>query len=353
MNNSDIIICQDLHKDLTTILKSVPHDKLYILSDETTRRLCVSKLNEIDEISDAIHITIGAGDVNKNISTLSTVWQALSESEASRHSLMVCLGGGMVTDLGGFAASTFKRGIPYINVPTTLLAMVDAAVGGKTAINFNGLKNEIGVFCKAKYVLIETDFLSTIDNHNLLSGYAEMLKHGLISNDETTNELLAFNLENVDLKLLKSMVAKSIQVKEDIVAQDPCEKGIRKALNFGHTIGHAFEALALKKLHPVLHGYAVAWGMVCELYLSYIKTGFPRQKMQLVNSFIKDNYGAFYFTCDDYDTLYDFMKHDKKNSNGIINFSLLEDTGILRLDQTAEKKQITETFDFFRECMGL
>ena len=288
-----------------------------------------------------------------NLETLSKVWQSLSNNGATRHSLLICLGGGMVTDLGGFAASTFKRGISYINIPTTLLAMVDAAVGGKTAINFNGLKNEIGVFQPAFRVFLETEFLCTLDAHNFYSGYAEMLKHGLISNYETLNDLLAFDMTNIDYSLLKMLVEKSVRVKENIVKKDPKELGLRKALNLGHTIGHAFESFALNRQRPVLHGYAVAWGLVCELYLSHVNAQFPRDVMRSVIHFIHENYGSLIFTCDNYEELYQLMLHDKKNKGGIINFTLLNDVGELRLDQTASQGLIYETLDFYRECMGI
>ena len=353
MSNANVIICQDFRKDLTEAVNECEHDQLYILTDETTHELCLPLLKDIDAMANAHPIVIGAGDVNKNIDTLTRVWQALSDGGASRHSLMICLGGGMVTDLGGFAASTFKRGIPYINIPTTLLAMVDAAVGGKTAINFNGLKNEVGVFQPAVKVLLETEFLRTLDIQNILSGYAEMLKHGLISDYATLNELLAFDLANIDYALLKQMVGKSVSVKEQIVAKDPREQGIRKALNLGHTVGHAFESLALSQNRPVLHGYAVAWGMICELYLSYVQAQFPRDVIRQVIHFIHENYGCFAFTCDDYEQLYNFMKHDKKNTAGIINFTLLNDVGELCLNQTATQSLIYETLDFYRECMGM
>ena len=353
MNNAGVVICQDFRADLTQAVNECAHDRLFILTDETTHELCLPLLKGIPAVADAQTITIGAGDVNKNLDTLASVWQALSDGGASRHSLMICLGGGMVTDLGGFAASTFKRGIPYINIPTTLLAMVDAAVGGKTAINFNGLKNEVGVFQPPVKVLLETEFLRTLDIHNILSGYAEMLKHGLINNHLTLNELLAFDLADIDYLLLKQLVGKSVSVKEDIVAQDPREQGIRKALNLGHTVGHAFESLALSQNRPMLHGYAVAWGLICELYLSHVQTGFPREVMRKVIHFIHENSGQFAFTCDDYEALYNFMKHDKKNMGGVINFTLLNDVGELRLNQTATQSLIYETLDFYRECMGM
>ena len=231
--------------------------------------------------------------------------------------------------------------------------MVDASVGGKTGINFNGLKNEIGAFAPASSVLLETEFLSSLDAHNFFSGYAEMLKHGLSSTPQHLDDLLAFDTDQPDYTQLKKLVGQSVQVKEDIVEQDPKEHGIRKALNLGHTIGHAFESLALAESRPVLHGYAVAWGLVCELYLSHLKTGFPKERLRQVVQFVRQNYGAFTFTCQHYDRLYELMLHDKKNTAGVINFTLLKDVGDICLNQTADKDTIFETLDFYRECMGL
>lgn len=353
MSKLEVILCESLENSLAEAIEKCPHDRLFILTDEHTHRLCLPQLQNIPAIQDATEIIIGAEDVHKNLETLASVWQALSEQGATRHSLLINLGGGMVTDLGGFAAATFKRGIAYINIPTTLLSMVDASVGGKTGINFNGLKNEIGVFAPASSVLLETEFLRSLDAHNFFSGYAEMLKHGLISTPEHLAELLSFDTEQIDYAALKAMVGRSVQVKENIVEQDPKEHGIRKALNLGHTIGHAFESLALAENRPVLHGYAVAWGIVCELYLSHIKTGFPKEKMRQTIQFIKENYGVFAFNCKQYDRLYELMLHDKKNTAGIINFTLLKEVGDICLNQTADKETIFEVLDFYRECMGI
>lgn len=353
MSKLEVILCESLENSLAEAIEKCPHDRLFILTDEHTHRLCLPQLQNIPAIQDATEIIIGAEDVHKNLETLASVWQALSEQGATRHSLLINLGGGMVTDLGGFAAATFKRGIAYINIPTTLLSMVDASVGGKTGINFNGLKNEIGVFAPASSVLLETEFLRSLDAHNFFSGYAEMLEHGLISTPEHLAELLSFDTEQIDYAALKAMVGRSVQVKENIVEQDPKEHGIRKALNLGHTIGHAFESLALAENRPVLHGYAVAWGIVCELYLSHIKTGFPKEKMRQTIQFIKENYGAFAFNCKQYDRLYELMLHDKKNTAGIINFTLLKEVGDICLNQTADKETIFEVLDFYRECMGI
>jgi 3-dehydroquinate synthase len=254
-----------------------------------------------------------------------------------------------VTDLGGFAASTFKRGLAYINIPTTLLSMVDASVGGKTGINFGGLKNEIGVFNNANSVILDTIFLKTMDQENILSGYAEMLKHGLISEEKMWAELLTFNLDALDnLEDLGRMLADSVAVKQRIVTEDPTEHGIRKALNLGHTAGHAFESLALER-KPILHGYAVAYGLVVELYLCCVKTGFPQDKMRQTVAFIKKHYGRMPITCDDYPKLIELMHHDKKNVGTDINFTLLGGIGDIRINQTATEEDIKEALDFYRE----
>ena len=352
MNTQKVIICQNLQVDLHSAIQKCPHDKLFILVDEHTKQLCLPLISRLECLKNAYIITIGPEDIHKNLETLAHVWKELSDQGATRHSLMINLGGGMITDLGGFAASTFKRGFQYINIPTTLLAMVDASVGGKTGINFNGLKNEIGVFSPAEYVLIDTEFLKSLDSHNLLSGYAEMLKHGIISTTEHWAELLNFDLNQIDYKALQQLVAHSVSIKEDIVEKDPFEKNIRKALNLGHTVGHAFESLALENNRPVLHGYAVAWGIICELYFSFIKVGFPKDKLRQTIQFIKENYGVLPFDCKQYDRLYEFMTHDKKNSAGIINFTLMGEIGDIRINQSANKEEILEILDFYRETMG-
>ena len=352
MSKQPVIICPNLAENLNKAIAKCPHDKIFILVDEHTHILCLPLIQKMESLKDATIIQIGAEDIHKTLETLAHVWKSLGDGGATRHSLMINLGGGMVTDLGGFAASTFKRGIKFINIPTTLLAMIDASVGGKTGINFNGLKNEIGVFSPSECVLIDTQFLKSLDSYNLLSGYAEMLKHGLISTTEHWAELLNFDMNQVDYKRLLELVGKSVQIKEDIVAQDPFEKGIRKALNLGHTVGHAFESLALATGRPVLHGYAVAWGIVCELYYSFLKVGFPKDKLRQTVQFIKENYGVFTIDCKQYDRLYEFMTHDKKNSAGIINFTLMGEIGDIRINQSASKEEILDILDFYRETMG-
>ena len=348
MNRQKVVIAEHLDESLTEAVEACEHDRVFILADETTERCCLPVVEEFDVLRDARRIIIGATDTHKTLQSLAHVWEELGNGGATRHTLLINIGGGMVTDLGGFAASTFKRGINYINIPTTLLSTVDASVGGKTGINFNGLKNEIGVFNNASTVILDTQFLKTLDAENICSGYAEMLKHGLISNEQMWAELLRFDLEHPDLQQLRRMVADSVAVKERIVTEDPTEKGIRKALNLGHTVGHAFESLALTR-KPVLHGYAVAWGLICELYLSTLKTGFPTDKMRQTVTFIKEHYGKMPVTCDDYPTLLELMTHDKKNVAGTINFTLLGGIGDIRINQTATKEEICEALDFYRE----
>lgn len=349
-----VIKSTDLSTDLKQVLSILSHDKIFVLTDENTDSLCFRHIESLDEIKQAGKITIKAGDNNKNIESLASIWQFLSENGATRNSILINLGGGMITDIGGFAAASFKRGIKSINIPTTLLGAVDAAVGGKTGINFMGLKNEIGAFAPAETVLIDSVFFKSLDNANFLSGYAEMLKHGLISDDNTWSKLLRFDTSSIDYELLRELVVESVLVKENIVEQDPFEKGLRKALNLGHTIGHAFESLSYTMAKPMQHGYAVAWGIICELYLSRVKCGFPKDKLWQTLSFIKENYGAFYFGCDEYEDLYKLMTHDKKNESADrINFTLLEDVGKLALDQTATKEEIFESIDFLRESIGI
>ena len=348
MEAQKVIISQDLEQSLSQAIAECTYDRLFVLTDETTHCLCLPVVAGYGCMKPAERITIGATDANKTLDSLSHVWSELQRLGATRHSLMVNLGGGMVTDLGGFAASTFKRGISYINIPTTLLSMVDASVGGKTGINFGGLKNEIGVFNNARSVILDTVFLKTMDEENLLSGYAEMLKHGLISNEPMWAELMRFSPLTSNLQPLAKMVDDSVAVKQRIVLEDPTEQGIRKALNLGHTAGHAFESLALER-KPVLHGYAVAWGLIVELWLSCVKTGFPQDKMRQTVSFILEHYGRMTITCDDYPHLLELMHHDKKNTGSDINFTLLGGIGDIRINQTASEEEIKEALDFYRE----
>lgn len=352
MEEQNITFTTDACPALGEALRRVDYDHLFVLTDETTHQLCLPLLNKVSEIARAHVIVIPSGDIHKNVDSLVSVWTELSKHKASRRSLLLNLGGGMVTDLGGFAAATFKRGIAFINIPTTLLAMVDASEGGKTGINLGGLKNEVGAFANARNVIIDTSFLRSLDTENMRSGFAEMLKHGLLSNRNDWAELVMFDLDRPDFDRLHHLIEKSVEVKRRIVRQDPKEHSLRRALNLGHTAGHALESFAMITHRPVLHGYAVAWGLVCELYLCCKRLGFPHDIMLQTVSFIKENYGVFTFDCKDYDKLYNLMTHDKKNTEGKVNFTLLRDIGQIEIDQTATKDEIFEMLDFYRETMG-
>lgn len=344
-----IIFSQGICAEITRLCENSGADRLFVLTDTTTERLCRPLLAHCPPVRQAVGIVIGSTDTHKNLETLSHVWKSLSDGQATRRSLLINIGGGMVTDLGGFAAATFKRGISFYNVPTTLLAMVDAAVGGKTGINFNGLKNEVGCFREADTVVIDTEFLRTLDDRNLRSGFAEMLKHSLLENRTMWADHLHFDLENPDYAHLQRLVEQSIGCKSRIVQADPHEHGIRKALNLGHTVGHAFESFAMERQRPILHGYAVAYGLLCELFLSAAHAGFPMEAMRQTVAFIRANYGQFAFTCEDYEHLYSLMKHDKKNAGGQINFTLLGNFGDIRINQHLSREEVFESFDFFRE----
>jgi 3-dehydroquinate synthase len=354
MSTQKIIISSDLKTDLESFLADLKYDRLFILTDTNTEEKCYPLLQDIPQIQVARLISIPPSDTHKDLEQLSAIWHILSGEGASRNSLLINLGGGMISDLGGFAGATFKRGLQTLNIPTTLMASVDAAVGGKTGINFNGLKNEIGSFYPPVCVFIDCHFLRTLDRDNLLSGYAEMIKHALISSVEAYASVLSFDLDKpADYALLNQMVAQSVAIKERIVEEDPKEKGIRKALNLGHTIGHAVESLSFSNNTPLLHGYAVAVGIVCELYLSYKQCHFPSDKLTQTVHYIKEYYPPFFFDCKAYDSLCERMTHDKKNENGVINFTLLSDIGQIHINQSVNNELILESLDFYRESFGL
>lgn len=368
INEQQVIFANDICSVLRKFTTDIKHDRLFMLFDSETMLHCmpclVPFMNEYDANHPNTHlhtIVIGNTDVAKTIESLTTVWSSLSEYGASRHSLLINVGGGMVTDLGGFAAATFKRGIKFINVATSLLGAVDAAVGGKTGINLGSLKNEIGAFATADAVLISTKFFESLDKENLLSGYAEMIKHGILSNDKHFNDLLQFDIVNLNepekaeenIAALLPLLETSVNVKRQVVRQDPFEKGLRKALNLGHTFGHAFETWCMRREQPVLHGYAVAWGLVCELIMSHQLTGLSSDILYKVADYVRENYGPINITCDDYDELYELMLHDKKNHGGTINFTLMKSIGDVALNQTASNEQIGTVLDIFRDLMGV
>jgi len=345
---SKIIYSRLLEKELEGWIKKYPEGKVFLATEENVDKIWVKKFDKFFVSNSIQKVVIPAGERNKKIESVVKIWDFLSSNGGDRKSLLINIGGGMLTDLAGFAATTFKRGIDFLNVPTTLLSQVDASVGGKTGINFGGLKNEVGTFKEPVAVLINTDFLKTIDKENFISGFAEMIKHGLIYSPNHLSELKEFDFEQIDYDLLETIIEHSVKVKEYFVSNDLTENNIRKALNFGHTVGHAFESLAMEQNRPILHGYAVAYGMITELFLSKEKCGLPSEDLEKINNWLLKVYGKFEVRENDYDRLFELMTHDKKNESGRINFTLIPEIGNIEINQNCDKKLIFEALDYYR-----
>ncbi|TYA58929.1 3-dehydroquinate synthase [Formosa maritima] len=324
------------------------YSKIFILVDENTHDCCLPKfLSNLETELDIEIIEIESGEINKNIETCSGVWNALSELNADRKSLLINLGGGVITDLGGFVASTFKRGIDYINVPTTLLAMVDASIGGKNGVDLGHLKNQIGVVNPGKMVLVDTSFLSTLPENQIRSGLAEMLKHGLIYSKEYWNK---FHLDKeLDTKKLDELIYESIEIKKTIVEQDPFENNLRKTLNYGHTLGHAIESYYLSNTSktPLLHGEAIAIGMILATYISTKLTGFSKAECSQIKETILHVFGQPKVLEVDYTPIIELLKFDKKNEHGKINFVLLKQIGDTKINCQVENNLIVESFNYY------
>lgn len=336
------------YNELNAFISKSNFSKLFIIVDGNTHQFCLQKfMSNLVTNLDIEVIEIENGEEHKTIDTCVGVWNVLSELDADRKSLMINLGGGVVTDLGAFVASTFKRGIQYINVPTTLLSMVDASVGGKTGVDLGSLKNQIGVINNGAMVLIDTTFLDTLPANELRSGYAEMLKHGLISNENYWNTLR--DLSNLTLENLDNLIYESVIIKNNVVTEDPRENGLRKTLNYGHTLGHAIESLFLEDQTKttLLHGEAIAIGMVLATYISNKILGFPEQKLNDVKSTMLNLYGKVDFNEADYEQIINLLKFDKKNSHGNINFVLLNDIASPKIDCTVDNKLILEAFKYY------
>lgn len=328
-----------------------------VIADVNTAQFVMPILvNDSRTVANARLITVKAGDDNKSLEQLTNLWRNLSDNAATRSTLVINVGGGVVTDLGGFAASTFKRGLRFINVPTSVLGAADASFGGKNGINFNGLKNQLGTFTEPEATIISTIFFNTLPQQEILSGYAEMLKHGLLESEEVLNRLLKYSpvYPVFDSEALMPLLQESVQVKSKIIEQDFKEAGLRKVLNLGHTFAHAFENLAFERKSPIAHGYAVAWGLVCALVLSHMNVGFPSDKVHVIAEYILKNYGAFEITCDDYPALLKAMKQDKKNATpDKISFTLLKEVGDPVIDQSATEAQVTSALDIYRDLMHI
>ncbi len=351
--DSKVYRSADIASDLKELTKDYQPDKIFLLTDEGSFKHCFPIIEKGFPFFKENIITISQGDIHKNIDTATKVWMQLSNNGADRHSLLINLGGGMPCDLGGFCASSFKRGIKFINIPTTLLAQVDASIGGKTGINLGGLKNEIGFFANPEAVILSTQFFKSLDQPNLLSGYAELLKHAFIHNNDTWVKLKKFDIKNPNFDELGELVNESIKIKDHFVVNDPTEKNIRKALNLGHTIGHAIETRAMQVNKPLLHGYAVAYGMIAELYLSHKKLGFPMETINEFATYINSLYGHMEISKQEVAPLIELMKHDKKNDSNKINFTLLTNIGEIVINQYADAQEIEEALMFYNNSKTL
>src|SRR5690625_3468978 len=291
-------------------------------------------------------IRIPTGEKNKNIATTLFIWETLAHKKADKNSLIINLGGGMITDIGGFAASTYKRGMPFVHIPTTLLAMVDAAVGGKTGIDLHHVKNQIGTISLPQLIVIDTEFLNSLPHEQFLSGMAEVIKHALIEGDHEWERISKLNLE--DVQSVYNIIPDSIAVKQKIVEIDPLEKKERKILNYGHTLGHAIETYSMGKGQiPLLHGEAIAIGMILETYLSYRIYGFPKDKLEAITEFILSLFRKQFFDETAIKEIINLMIYDKKNSNGIIKFVLMKNLGDFALDCEVHEPLIYEAFLFY------
>ncbi|WP_419211426.1 3-dehydroquinate synthase [Maribacter sp. X9] len=335
-------------ESLNKHLEEKSYSKVFILVDENTHELCLPQF--MAEINGDYHfeiIEIESGEVNKNIETCVGVWEALSELDADRKSILINLGGGVLTDLGGFVASTFKRGINFINVPTTLLSMVDASVGGKTGVDLGSLKNQIGVINQPVMVLIFPDFLDTLDFRQVRSGFAEMLKHGLIQNESYWESLKRAE----SLTDMKDFILTSVQIKNKVVLQDPTEQGVRKILNFGHTLGHAIESYFLEneEKEMLLHGEAIAIGIILEAYLSTKLSGLSENTLKDIKDTFISRYEKVSFSDEDITNILKLMKYDKKNSHGKVNFVLLKNIGKPEVDIEIPVELFTEAFAYYKD----
>jgi len=320
--------------------------KKFILTDSNTLKLCLPPfLENVGNLNDYEIIEIEPGEENKNIETVVSLWNTLTELGADRKSLLINLGGGVLTDMGGFVASTFKRGMKFVNVPTTLLSMVDASTGGKTGIDLGNLKNQIGVFNLPEMVLVSSLFLSTLEARQMRSGLAEMLKHGLIADKNHWNKLT--KLEELDFGNIDELIKQSVFVKINVVTQDPTEQGLRKILNFGHTIGHAVETFYMNTDKMLFHGEAIAIGIIAEAYLSTLKTDLEMNEADKIKSVILEYFPKTNIEKKDFPAILDLMKHDKKNTSGVISFSLLNSIGSCSYDCYALPEETEDALMYY------
>ena len=337
------------YEALNLHLKQNKYSKIFIIADSNTNEFCLPKFLPYIETDLTIEIIeFESGEINKNIDTCVEIWNVLTELGADRKSLVINIGGGVVTDLGGFVASTFKRGIDFINIPTTLLSMVDASVGGKNGVDLGTLKNQIGVFNLPIMVIIDTTYLETVPKNEMRSGLAEMLKHGLIYDKKYWEQFL--DLKAVDFVDFDELIYRSVEIKNDIVTLDPTEKNIRKSLNFGHTLGHAIESYFLESEEKttLLHGEAIAVGMILESYISFDKKLITLEEYNQIKTTIKTIFDDILFDEKDIEPILELLIHDKKNEYGTIQFALIDGIGKIKINQSVENELILSAFNDYK-----
>jgi 3-dehydroquinate synthase len=344
-SNGSYVIFNNSISALGDFIAKGNYSKFFFLVDEHTDKYCLPLiLEKLPHLDNYDIIEISSGEENKNIDFCIGIWKMLIDFGADRKSLLINVGGGVVTDMGGFAASTFKRGIDFVQVPTTLLAQVDASVGGKTGIDVDSLKNIIGTFTQPKTVFIDPEFLKTLPERQVVSGFAEMLKHGLIYDKAYLQQLKDTDLKNIDAAL----IYRSVEIKNEVVKADPKEKGLRKILNFGHTIGHAVESYSLTHDGaPLLHGEAIAVGMICEAYLAVKKKGLKHEELEEIVSLFDQFYAPYELKEETFPALIQLMKNDKKNDAGQINCSLLTQIGHCGIDDFCSEEELCESLNYY------
>lgn len=347
-SNDYLIHFEDSLAELGKYIAAGSYSKILVLVDSNTSEACLPIITEaLPALQDYDIIEVDPGEENKNIDFCIGIWKMMLDFKADRNSLLINLGGGVITDMGGFAASTFKRGIDFVHVPTTLLSQVDASVGGKTGIDMDQVKNIIGTFSQPKGVFIEASFLKTLGKRQVRSGFAEIIKHGLIYDAAFFDRLRQIKPEQVT----PGIIYRSVEIKNEVVTADPFEKGLRKILNFGHTIGHAIESYSLKNdSDPLLHGEAIAIGFICESFLSFKDKGLPEADLKLITDTIFSYYPKYNISESTYSELISLMQNDKKNQAGQINFSLLKSIGDCGTDSYCSTKDIIRSLEYYSAC---
>ena len=336
---------KESYTKLSNLIATKNYSTIFILVDENSFEHCYPKfIPNLDTDKRIELIEIESGEINKNLETCIGVWNAITELGGDRKSVLITLGGGVITDLGGFVASCFKRGIDFVNIPTTLLSMVDASVGGKTGVDLGVLKNQIGLFANPEMVIVDDSYLTTLEEREIKSGTAEIIKYGLTYDINLFNEIK----NNADLKI-SDLIFRSVAIKNEVVLQDPKEKNLRKILNYGHTLGHAIESFYLEsedKEH-LTHGEAIAIGMVCESYMSFKLLGFSIKKVNEVKEVVLSIYNKTNLLKNDFSAILELLKHDKKNVNGQVNFVLLNDYEDFKIDCKVPLELVIESMEFY------